>query len=134
MYTHILCIFGSIQIACISITRLTTALIQNAQIGPRSSMCFVQLHRAYVCLKCVHWLILLLIQHTENKIRIFSLIHLSQTVLQIHVPNRAPRVRIALTFLHRIAIRDESIMHFVNTSKTTTHQIQRLTRFRIRLN
>ena len=57
---------SGIQVAGQRITRLVTRLVQDGQVCPRCRVRLVQLYRADVCLQCIHRLVLLLIQHSEN--------------------------------------------------------------------
>lgn len=54
-----------IDVALDGILRLTAGLVEGAKVHPGCSMTMVQLHSTDVCLKSIHGLILLLIQHPK---------------------------------------------------------------------
>lgn len=80
-----------IHVARKGVPGLTAALVQDAQVRPGGLVCLVQLYGADVGLQRVHRLVLLLVQHSDG----------------------APRVRVPLALLHRVAVRYERIVHFV---------------------
>lgn len=81
---------------------LTAALVQDAQVRPGGLVCLVQLYGANVGLQRVHRLVLLLVKHSD----------------------RAPRVRVPLALLHRVAVRYERIVHLVQARVAPPQQVQ----------
>lgn len=95
-------------------------------------MCFVIcVHRMWFCLWCVRCPI------PKNECPLFfrnNVIITNKNPSHHSLPNRAPRVRIPFALLHRIAVRNKRVVHFADARKTTSQQIQRLSRFGVRVN
>lgn len=58
-----------VDVALDGVVRLVAGLVQRAQVHPGSGVAVVQLHGADVRLQCVHGLVLLLVQHPEERDR-----------------------------------------------------------------